>query len=350
MKKTALFTALIAAAGVVTTTAQAAPTVYGKVDASLQTKMQKSSKDNSYTTLSLTSNAARVGVKGDVAIDDGIKGIYKIELNGDIVGVETKADSSIPPQAGADIKDGISVGTRYIGIDANFGEIKLGVFDTPMKEAKKDVDLANNVGGFESLNEVKARKFIQYTSPSLSGVKFALGLAPRSKIDEVKKGAGDYQANNGSMRISTAVSFEQDGIYAAVAFDTGVSDGYAEKRGSKASTGIRAVAQLNMVENLQLGVMYDTNKNGDSKETQTNILASVSYAVGSITPRLQFSNTAYKTAKDKKSMRILAGVNFDLAENVLAYTDVAHSTSNSGAAGAKDKPETAIDLGLQYKF
>lgn len=357
MKKTALFTALIAAAGVATT-AQAAPTVYGKIDTSLNFDLDATdTKGKESTQMDLMSNATRIGVKGDVAINDDFKGIYKIELNGNLYNDESGAN-------------GISVGTRYLGLAGSFGEVKAGRFDTPMKEAKKDVDLAHNVAGFESDNEVTGSKIVQYTTPNLGGVTAALALVPRAGIAVNVTSVGGKQVitpidgrnENGDIGVSASVAFEQDGIYVAAAYDTGVSKTYAQPvvavigatetdMDKVKSMGARLVAQLNMIENLQLGFMYDTYKADASKDpTNNTILASASYSIGSITPRGQITYVSHDSSNKETKMNLLLGADFAVAENVTAYTDFGYMSTDPGTSGSKKVNQKAIDLGVEYKF
>lgn len=351
MKKTALFTALIAAAGMASTATQAAPTVYGEVGASLQVDLAKDKPNETNTTTDLKSRKARIGVKGDQPIDDGMKAVYKIELNGNLVqltGFKPKLDATGNPVIvnGKPViedteNDAVKVGTRYMGLETGFGTVLFGKMATPMDDATNDVDVSNNIGGFDSSNTGSRGKNIKYTSPDFSGIKVGVSLLPHAGVDA--KGA-----KNGSFGISGAVSYDNDGIYVALGYETGASSSYYEAEGAKQPSGMRLVTQLNMIENLQLGLMYDMHNPNDD-ESDTTILGSVSYEMGSITPRFQVTHLSHKEAKDTK-LTLLAGVDYAIAEKVSAYSDFAYASMDSGVSGSKAETEMQFDFGLKVKF
>lgn len=327
MKKTALFTALIAAAGVATT-AQAAPTVYGKVDASLQADLNHiDTKGKETTSLDLQSNNAKFGVKGSEKLSNGMKAIYKLEVKGYLV-----------QQSKSKTLNEFAAGDRFIGIDGGAGELKIGVFDSPTKAAKKDADLAHNVGGISEANELKGTRTVQYTTPDLGGVKAAIAVIPHAKANA----AG---SENGDMDISASVAFEQDGIYVAAAFDNGLRGDYVQAANAKKTTGIRLATQLNMIENLQIGGVFDSAKVKDGAEVMA-VLASVKYDIDTISPRAQVT---YQKVKDVNTVTgLLLGADYALGENVTAYTDLGYSSDKPESGDAVNS--TKIDVGLEVAF
>lgn len=331
MKKTALFTALIAAAGVAST-AQAAPTVYGKVDGSLQVDLNhKNNKGEEKVKLDLQSNNAKFGLKGDEALNNGMKAIYKLEVKGYLV-------NSTYDKTGAEDETlkYFEAGDRYIGLTGDMGEVKVGVFNSPIKEAKKDADLSHNIIGIDGANEVKGTRTVQYTTPDLGGVKAAFAIIPH---------ADTTKGENGDFDFSASVAFEQDGIYVAAGFDNGLRGKYVQAANAKKTTGIRLATQINVIENVQLGGVIDSMKVKDGKEVMA-ILASASFDMDGIKPRAQ---VVYSDTKDtSKTTGLLLGADYALGENVTAYTDFGYTNTKPEKGDSTNSSK--IDLGLEVAF
>lgn len=338
MKKTALFTALIAAAGVASTTAQAAPTLYGEVGASLQVDLAKDKPNETNTIMDLKSRKARIGVKGDQPIDDGMKAVYKVELDGDFIRLD------VDKTTGKDANnDTVKLGGRYMGLEGGFGTVLIGgKLGTAMDDTVNDVNVANKLVGFDSSNSGSRGKHIKYTSPNFSGIKVGVSLLPHAAKDDKGKD------KNGSFGFSGAVSYEQNGIYAAFAFESGASSRYFETKNAKQPTGMRVVGKLTMIENLQLGLIYD--KYTLDKFENNTILASASYSLGSITPRFQVISVSHDSNNKATAMGVLVGANYKIADKVGAYSDFGYTSKDSGASGSKADNTMQLDFGLKVKF
>ena len=100
------------------------PTVYGKVNVSLENAEFDNGVDSSEDAWELNSNASRLGVKGDFDLDvAGLKAIYQAEF-------EISVDDGD--------KGGETFSQRNIfgGLKGSFGTLKAGKFDTPTKKAQ----------------------------------------------------------------------------------------------------------------------------------------------------------------------------------------------------------------------
>lgn len=109
---------LLLAAAVTTlslSAAQAAPTLYGKVNVSVD-----SYDDGKNDKVEVNSNASRIGVKGEEKLTDKLAAVYQAEWEIDVDG-------------GDDVfkKRNIFAGLKW----ANLGTLKAGIMDTPFKDA-----------------------------------------------------------------------------------------------------------------------------------------------------------------------------------------------------------------------
>ena len=167
MKKTLIAIAAIAAMGA----ASAGPTVYGVVDVSLASTSgggaasQTAIKDNGYST-------SRFGVKGDMDLGDGLKGIYQYET-----GVPIATPGSI------------TWGGRgaYAGVTGAFGTVTVGRMFTPYA-----ISLFNDAMEYDNLSaywtiadqigvhsdNVWQSHAISYATPSLNGLSINAMVSP----------------------------------------------------------------------------------------------------------------------------------------------------------------------------
>jgi len=167
MKKTLIAIAAIAAMGA----ASAGPTVYGVVDVSLNSTSgggaasQTAVADNGYST-------SRFGVKGDMDLGDGLKGIYMYETT---VPITTPGS--------------ITWGGRgaFAGVTGAFGTVTVGRSFTPYA-----ISLFNDAMEYDNLSaywtiadqigvhsdNVWQSKAISYASPSLNGLTVNAMVSP----------------------------------------------------------------------------------------------------------------------------------------------------------------------------
>ena len=167
MKKTLIAIAAIAAMGA----ASAGPTVYGVVDVSLNSTSgggaasQTAVADNGYST-------SRFGVKGDMDLGDGLKGIYQYET-----GVPIATPGSI------------TWGGRgaYAGVTGAFGTVTVGRMFTPYA-----ISLFNDAMEYDNLSaywtiadqigvhsdNVWQSHAISYATPSLNGLSINAMVSP----------------------------------------------------------------------------------------------------------------------------------------------------------------------------
>ena len=146
----------------ISSTAMGMPKIYGKLNLSIDYDGGNGASTNS----DLISNASRVGMKGDFEINDKLTGIYQLEYQ---VDVANNSSSTFKTR------------NSFLGIKGNFGTIRLGTYDTPIKRAGLKADLFNDLrGDIKNITagENRNSSFLGYESPELTkGLSLHLGVS-----------------------------------------------------------------------------------------------------------------------------------------------------------------------------
>ncbi|WP_407303704.1 porin [Acinetobacter sp.] len=236
MKKL-LLAAVVATMGM--STAQAAPTLYGKVNVSVD-----SYDDGKDDKIEVNSNASRLGVKGEEKLTDKLVAIYQAEWEIDVDG-------------GDDVfkKRNIFAGLKW----ENLGTLKAGILDTPFKDAAggyRDVfndyahaDIKEMMYGEERIENVIGIE----TDPELmGGLVFALQAQQGESTSETTKyvdGARDSVGDG----ISTSLSYANKNL----GFE-GVIAGNFKSVGDFAAVGISNTP----ADAIRVGGSFDLGKIG----------------------------------------------------------------------------------------
>ncbi|WP_026068565.1 porin [Halomonas smyrnensis] len=169
MKKTLLATAI---AGAMAASGAQAATVYNqdgtKLDiyGNIQLAYYDLKDENGDGQDELTDNGTTFGFAAEHVIYDGLVGYLKLEFD------DIKAD-----EMKTDIDNDDSGDTAYVGLKGNFGDVRIGSYDSLIDDWVQD-PITNNegfdvsdtyVGGAEETDKVT------YTSPVFSGLQFAVG-------------------------------------------------------------------------------------------------------------------------------------------------------------------------------
>lgn len=353
MKKLLLATAI---ATLSISAAQAAPKVYGKLHLAVDSITSNSGAPGAddVTTTDVMSNASRFGLKGEDELTATTSAIYMAEwgISGDI-------------SSGNDLK----ARNRYVGLkNTNFGTVKLGGFDTALKEAQGKVDLFNDtVGGSGDMatvltGENRVGNVIGYESPDMEGVpvKFNANLILNQEGDILTG-----QTKNGDNGLSMSLAYNQNGVYAALAGDKKVSSKFAVGGAAIAADTIRLVGQVDMgqaagINGLTLGGLYQNAQpsanNAIDKENAFVISALMAIpSVDGLAAFAQYnkSTTSFTTAgaKDLDRDQLGAGVAYSFAKNTTGYGYIAKQNFDSQVGTAIQTAEnTVIGVSLEQKF
>lgn len=229
MKKTLLATAIAGALGA-SAAAQAATVynqdgtqldVYGNLQFVYYDLDTGSGDDDSAS--ALADNGSTIGFTGQHVINSGLTGYFKYEFEGDADEIKGEENS------GTDGGGGINTGDQaYLGLKGNFGDARLGSWDPLIDDWVQD-PISNNE--FFDVTDSNSRIFgddgvntqniasndregdkIQYMSPSLGGLQFALGSQYKGDAeDENVSGSGNASFFGGLKY--TVGAFSVAGVY-----------------------------------------------------------------------------------------------------------------------------------------
>jgi|GEM_PF-247526 len=178
------------------------PQVYGQVDVGLQ-RVEEGDND----IFELDDKESRVGVKG---VEDlgGFEGLYQFEF-----GVDTSDGSGI-----------FKSRNSFVGLGGDFGTITAGQFDTPFKKAQGDIDLFSDQLDMKSYvaGEEREKNIIQYQTNEIAGMSASLAFQPGEQRTDNENDVEDGIAD----AFSVAAMFENELLYAAIAYDMNVDYGY----------------------------------------------------------------------------------------------------------------------------
>ncbi|HEY8570241.1 porin [Microbulbifer sp.] len=313
MNKTAITLALAAVLPTTSFAQEDAFTFYGKANASFQ-----SNDEGEGATTDIKSNASRVGVKGELPLDSGIKGIYKMEYEVDIDG---------------EAEETFSQRNIYAGLEGGFGQVIGGKFDTPLKEAQNRVDLFNDLeGDIKSLitkSDNRESNNLQYTTPSFAGFKLATAYISH-KDAEILDADGNLidTRDNGT---SMSLAYDNNGVYLAYAFDQDVEANDWNVN--------RLVAQYTF-GNLQVGGLYEEQEKADSSK-QDGWMTSVAYKINNWTAKAQYGQSdIVKTDGETFSL----GLDYKLSSAAKVFTFYTDETA------ADDYERSYFGIGTEFKF
>jgi predicted porin len=313
--------------------AQAAPTVYGQLNLSVDKVSTTQPGENDQW--EVNSNSSRLGVMGEEALGGGLSAVYKIEYG---VGAD---------EAGG-VGTDLSGRDRYLGLKGSFGTVKLGAYDSPLKSSQGNVDQFNDgvytdMTGFGLVvGDNRMSNLIGYESP-----KFADSLTAKLAIQpgEDTPGGNDSLAN----AFSVAVAYEAAGLYAALAFDKNVNDGEfdaATNRDTIRLTGTYTEGAM------QLGAMLQTSELSDDAATDDRDSVLLSAGFGLDDKNVAKAQFIYTKADmgagdDGKRMTLELGLDHNFTKQTKAYAQAAYAKTDSDAGDADD---ATFGVGMLTKF
>ncbi len=333
MNRTLLALAVTAALAV-PLTAQAAPSVYGLMNLSVDMV------DVEFTTtdeFQVNSNSSRIGIKGEEDLGNGYSAVYKAEWG--VSGDGNAAD--------------LGQRDRYLGLKAAWGTVKLGNYDSPLKSSQGSVDVFNDMTYLDmaanppantsiaQLNgDIRLANSIGYESPKIGdAITVKLTLQPGETT-----GGDDSLAD----AVSASVAYEQAGLYLAAAIDKGDTSGVQLNFDTTRLTAVYTM------DALQLGAMLQSSKasaGGGSEEN--SVLLSAAYTAGKnvFKGQLVMSDTDFASPDDQKISLIALGMdhNFTQMTKVFAQAGVG-KTENAAGALVATTDERIVSVGMQTKF
>lgn len=178
--------------------------VYGRAHVTVD-----SLSDGSNSALNVSSNSSRLGFRANTGVADGLTAIMQIEQ-------EVRYENGAGNFASRD---------TFVGLRGEFGQVRLGFFDTPLKRLRGSVDLfgdqigdarnmtrlRDNYSGADYDFETRFRNSIHYRSPTFNDVTFDFQYS--TNTDSAATTDGDNDA------ISTALTWDTGDTMLATAYE-----------------------------------------------------------------------------------------------------------------------------------
>ena len=308
-----------------------APKVYGKLNIALNNNGSDGVNEKE---IDLISNSSRLGLKGQLEMQDGLVGLYQIEYQ--IDPVDGHARDEVRGENGEiEVTDStFTQRNSYVGLKGSFGTLKLGKHDTPLKKASLKVDLFNDLkGDIKNITDGENRitSFLGYDSPVFGGgVSISVSLS-KGKDDGVV--GTDLDGEFGT-NLSASLKYDIEVIQFVIATEKASIKGFDHNRlGMMIPAGPVTIGLIHTTTESTVGNSVDYDA------TTISIVGKVADGNG----RVKFQ---YGTS-DKSAGLTQTQIGYDhkLFKNfkILAY----HTVRSQDAANSDD---AHTGLGIEYKF
>ena len=357
MKKL-LLAATVAAMGV--SAAQAAPTLYGKINLSVD-QIENNSFIKDQDKSELNSNASRIGVKGEEKLTDNVSAVYVAEWEISADGDESDAQTFK--------KRNLFGGLKF----ANVGTLKAGIFDSYFKNAAgkyQDIfndhtlDITNMMYGEDRL---KNSIGFETDKKMLGGLQFNILAqqgedATKDYATSGQKGKRDGFGDS----ISTSLTYDNKdvGIALALAGNFGVEGKYAGVDKKLYSDAVRVTGSYDFskvgVNGLVLGALYQQAEPTDKivglegLEEKAWLLSST-YKVGNTPWVVKAQYQTAETTADAFDGDITIdqygiGVDYNLNKQTRFYGVLAQQKLDITGVDLEEDNKTVFGLGMEYNF
>ena len=308
-----------------------APKVYGKLNIALNNNGSDGVNEKE---IDLISNSSRLGLKGQLEMQDGLVGLYQIEYQ--IDPVDGHARDEVRGENGEiEVTDStFTQRNSYVGLKGSFGTLKLGKHDTPLKKASLKVDLFNDLkGDIKNITDGENRitSFLGYDSPVFGGgVSISLSLS-KGKDDGVI--GTDLDGEFGT-NLSASLKYDIEVIQFVIATEKASIKGFDHNR----------LGMMIPAGPVTIGLIHTTTEStvGNSVDYDATTI-SIAGKVADGNGRVKFQ---YGTS-DKSAGLTQTQIGYDhkLFKNfkILAY----HTVRSQDAANSDD---AHTGLGIEYKF
>lgn len=329
---------------------------YGRAHLSID----KLDDGNLYNRVNLSSNSSRLGFRGDKSFGD-LKGIWQVESEV----LFTKTSDSVAGAA-QDDKNRLATRDTFAGIEGNFGQIKVGKFDTPMKLAREAANLfGDQLGDMRNITRAGAKfderpnNIIQYQSPDMMGIRVAFAYSPHEAATAVTSSAGVDTKN---AMTSMSITYNRGDFSAALAkenYQENAKDG--DRDATRLALSYKVMSDLKLVGFYQ-DARYMKTSTDDQGSKVTGFGAEYQIIPNHTVLRAHvMDRAANKTGADSKLTAI--GVDRIINKELRFYANYAAVSNGTAAAvtpwtegrstnvaGSTGKDSKGISLGMRYDF
>ncbi|QKT02829.1 porin [Ectothiorhodospiraceae bacterium 2226] len=292
--------------------------------------------DGADSGLNVSSNSSRLGFKADRELPQGMKALMQIEQ-------EVRFDQT-----------GTNFATRdtFAGLSGDFGLVRLGYMDTPLKGIRSRTDLfGDQIGDARNLTrlselgadfDTRFRNGIHYRTPAMGGLTADLHYATNNA-------ATSNPPDDENSAWSAALTYRVGGTYLAIAHeDNEANDFNATRLGAYQDFGAFRVTGL--VQRADIGYDVDTYGIG------------LRYKMGNTSLKTQYYVLSSDQA-DADAAMLALGVDYQLDRATRVYAAMAMTRNDDNAAfrmsrgGHGVSPATVtgetargVSVGMMYNF
>lgn len=340
MNKKLLALAIGAVVALPATALATGPTMYGQIDLSVESVEDELGFDSEVTgvpgtpaeAVVLRDNASRLGVRGEAETGvSGVKGFYQAEFG-------LQADDGAPVFAQRDI---------FVGLSSDMGTVKLGKFQTPLRDAQGSVDQFDDSTldmGNHVANESRPGNVVEYTSPKIADL---VVVRVAAIVDE----NGNTATTEGGAT-SASVVYASEGLTLAVAMDNSVEN--ESLTGADLAPAMQVDATRAVVgystDTFEVGFLYqvaeEENNAAAATGEDTSIVLGGAFKTGSWEFKAQYG----MTEGDLSGVEITAlalGADYALGKSTTVYGLFGTEELDAPAGSAE---RTVFGVGLRQKF
>ena len=318
-----------------------------------------------YNEVSLSSNASRLGFKVEHKVREDLHVFAQIEQQ---VNFSSGAE---------DQEDSVDFSTRdtFVGLKGEFGQVKVGRFDSAFKAARGPANFfGDQVGDLRNITRAYQHRFdernpntIEYQSPRFGGgfvAKAGLSLHDGTMVSLGT--AAEHPSNEKSQAYDLGLNYKAGALDLAAAYEH-----YSEDVNRGERDGFRIAAGYKVTPALQLGALYQLTQSeqGSATNADANVFGvgadyqwrDKNYIRGHVYHRDVDSNDANATLialglehRFDSKLRIYGNIATMINEDESNLTPWSQARSNkpSSAQGVSAQGETAtgVSLGMRYDF
>lgn len=319
-------------------------TIYGRAHLSLD-----SLDDGVESGTNVSSNSSRIGFKASTKLENGIEAFMQLEQN-------VRYDEGSGNWASRD---------SFVGLKGNFGSVRIGQFDTPLKAVRSKVDMfGDRIGDIRNLTRTSTsgeananagnvfderfKNGVQYSTPTFNNFKFDFHYTPHNSTG----------ATNDNVResYSVAATYETGDLYASVAYETFEGDNGFDPN------AIRLGAYYNFTPEFRLAGMYQTASDVPGGDRDVYGLGA-SYKMGAVVLRGQYYIADKNDLAESGAEMFVIGADYNLSKDITVYAAYGITANEDAAAfrvsaGGRDtqlaavagEDSTGLSLGVIYSF
>ena len=323
----ALIAAAVTAALAASANVSAETTVYGKIHTSVASVTTDAG--TSYSATEIKSNASRLGFKSSKKLENGMTFSGKVELEVDAAGDKTKSSDDL-----------IKLRNTYVGLKGGFGELRIGMHDTPHKMSTSKLDVfGDTYADYNNIiqNDNRVGNVVAYLN------KFGpVGIAAAYADGADSAAAGKENVGSAS---SVMINYSGNALYLS-----GAVESFAD-----VTTGVETATKVGVgykVGAINLGLVYETLAMKGGAEDESETYLSAKYKMNSTTSL----KAAYGMRDDGVSatddeVMTAFGVDYKMDKQASVYALYADGTDGGLAKKAKLAGDgSALAIGFVYKF